>query len=256
MEAKQQRERDFHNAAFSDNRRSAIVPAYAVVHDSKVFYEQFVRAHAPGATLLEYGCGATAVASVVGDQAAEIIGIDISDVAVQQATERAARTGLRATYRVMDAERLDFPDQSFDLICSTAILHHLDLRRAYSEIARTLRPGGAAIFMEPLGHNPVINVYRRLTPTMRTSDEHPLLLDDLTLARDYFNRVDLRFFALTSLLAMAVRRRKIFRPVLYRLEAFDRFLFGRLPWFRRLAWQVVIIMSEPRQPDRSPMKAS
>jgi hypothetical protein len=48
-----------------------------------------------------------------------------------------------------------------------------DLSLACSEIARVLRPGGPAIFVEPLGHNPLINAYRKRTPALRTVDEHP-----------------------------------------------------------------------------------
>ena len=247
MDAKQERERDFHNAAFSDHRRQSVVPAYAIIHDSRAFYEQFIRSRATGARLLEYGCGATALASTVGDMAAEIVGIDISDVAVQQATERAAQSGLRATYRVMDAESLEFPDQSFDIICSAAVLHHLDLRKAYGEIARTLRPGGAAVFMEPLGHNPIINLYRRMTPDMRTPDEHPLLIRDLDLAKEYFDRVEVRHYVLFSLMAIPVRKFRFFKPVLFKLEALDRFLFRHLAWSKKYSWQVIIVLAEPKQ---------
>lgn len=247
VESKQERERSFHNAAFSDRRRSeGVVHAYSILHDSRTFYEGFIRDHAKGARLLELGCGATAMGSSFGDTAGSIVGIDISDVAVEQAARIAARSGLKATYRVMDAESLQFPDRSFDLICSAAILHHLDLDRAYSEIARTLSPGGHAIFMEPLGHNPVINLYRRMTPDMRTPDEHPLLVSDLELARTYFGEVDVRYFILTTLLAIPLRRSRVFMPTLRALEAFDRFLFASAPWLKKYAWQVVIVLSEPR----------
>jgi SAM-dependent methyltransferase len=193
----------------------------------------------------------------VGDRAAEIVGIDISDVAVRQATERASAAGLNAKYFVMDAESLEFPDQSFDLICSAAVLHHLDLRRAYSEIARVLRPGGHAIFMEPLGHNPIINLYRRLTPTMRTPDEHPLLMSDLELAGQYFGHVEPRFFVLSSLMAIPIKDTRVFHPTLHRLEAFDQLLFRHLPWMKRYAWQVVVVLSQPTARDMKnpPQKA-
>ena len=156
-----------------------MAPAHAVLRDSRAFYEQAIRSRSRGARVLEYGCGPSAFVSALVDDAGELVGIDISDVAVMQATERAAREGRTARYQVMDAESLDFPDGSFDLVCSAAVLHHLDLRKAFREISRTLRPDGHAIFMEPLGHNPLINWYRRATPDLRTPDEHPLLMCDL-----------------------------------------------------------------------------
>ena len=248
LEAKQARERDFHNAVFTDNRRvKAVSGIYDLLHDSRIFYEQFIREHARGARLLEFGCGASAMGSTFGAEASEVVGIDISDVAVRNATEIAQRTGLRASYHVMDAEKLEFPDRSFDLICSAAILHHLDLRKAYSEIARTLRPGGHAIFMEPLAYNPVINLYRRLTPHLRTPDEHPLTLEDLRLASTYFGRVEVKYYALTTLMSLALRKSpKLFWRSLVRLERLDSALFRMAPWTRRYAWHVVITLSEPK----------
>ena len=62
-------------------------------------------------------------------------------------------------------------------------------RRGAREIARTLKPGGTALFIEPLGHNPAHQLYRRMTPSMRTADEHPLLQSDLASARRHFGEV-------------------------------------------------------------------
>jgi SAM-dependent methyltransferase len=249
VSTKQAREREFHNAAFSDGRRNDAAGAggaYAILHDSRIFYEGFIKRHAPGARMLEFGCGASAMASTFGASAAAIVGIDISDVAVRQASERAAAAGLDATYRVMDAETLDFPDRSFDLICSAAILHHLNLQKAYAEIARTLTPGGHAIFMEPLAYNPAINLYRRMTPHLRTPDEHPLTLQDLELAKTYFESVEVRYFSLTTLLAIPLRRRASFGRVLFALERVDRALFRLIPWVRKYAWQIVIVLARPK----------
>ena len=121
---------------------------------------------------------------------AHATGIDISPVAIEMGVREAASRGLRdrTHFAVMNAEALDFPDASFDRVCGSGILHHLDLKKAYGEIARVLRPNGYGIFLEPLGHNPLINWYRRRTPQMRTEDEHPLLKSDLALARDISRR--------------------------------------------------------------------
>jgi SAM-dependent methyltransferase len=248
MESKQAREREFHNAAFSDNRRDRMVRAYGILHDSLIFYESFIREHARGARMLEFGCGKTAMGSRLGGEAREIVGIDISDVAVKEAADRAAAIGLSARYQVMDAERLEFPDASFELICSAAILHHLDLHKAYSEIARTLTANGHAIFMEPLAYNPAINLYRRMTPHLRTPDEHPLTMADLKLASTYFDYVDVRYYSLTTLAAIPFRGTpKLFWRLLKGLEAVDRGLFAVLPFTRRYAWQVVIVLGQPKK---------
>jgi SAM-dependent methyltransferase len=174
--------------------------------------------------------------------------MDISPVAVEHARARAAGEGLeRFEFAAMDAEALDFADNSFDLVYGSAIVHHLDLRRALPEVARVLRPEGRAIFIEPLGHNPLINLYRRRTPELRTPDEHPLRLDDLELISSFFEASEYRLFHFLALGAVPFRSTRAFAPLLTILDAGDRALF-RLRALRRLAWYVVLVLDRPRRP--------
>jgi SAM-dependent methyltransferase len=149
------------------------------------------------------------------------------------------------TFEVMDAEHLTFPDASFDVICGSGILHHLDLARANTEIARCLAPQGEAVFVEPLGHNPAINAYRRFTPGLRTPDEHPLRMADFAAMRRSFGDVDVRYYALAALAAVPLRNRPSFPKMLERLEHFDATLFRRVPAVRRYAWYSRIVLRDP-----------
>jgi SAM-dependent methyltransferase len=168
-------------------------------------------------------------------------------VAIDLGRATAAREGLtdRISYMRMNAEELTFSDGSFDVVAGAGILHHLDLRRALGEIARVLRPDGAALFMEPLGHNPLINAYRRRTPQLRTSDEHPLLMRDFELCRQYFGRVDVQYFHLASLLGMAIHGTRVFAPALRLLEGVDRALLRLVPPLRRHAWVTIVSLERP-----------
>ncbi|MBV8954710.1 MAG: class I SAM-dependent methyltransferase [Solirubrobacterales bacterium] len=72
---------------------------------------------------------------------------DISPGMVSALGDNAERLGLRVRAARADAESLPFPDESFDLVLGHAVLHHLpDLRRAFSEFLRVLRPGGRIVF--------------------------------------------------------------------------------------------------------------
>jgi SAM-dependent methyltransferase len=128
-----------------------------------------------GKTVLDYGCGNGFLAfRLLEGGAREVVGIDISEGQVEEARARAAASGATSVrFEVADAHQTGLPSSSFDLIVGIAILHHLDLERALPEIRRLLQPGGSAVFLEPLWHNPLLRLGRALTPSARTSDEHP-----------------------------------------------------------------------------------
>src|SRR6266851_3045823 len=172
-----ERERTFHNWVFSEKGRSSVAKFYSIADISERYYRECIVAR-DAHDVLEIGCGRGSVASFLGRDVS-FTAIDISDVAVQEAAEVARANGIagpRHTYLLMNAEETAFADNSFDLICGTGILHHLNLNKACAEIRRILRSDGGAVFIEPLGHNPLLNLYRKLTPQIRSVDEHPLLV--------------------------------------------------------------------------------
>jgi ubiquinone/menaquinone biosynthesis C-methylase UbiE len=72
---------------------------------------------------------------------------DISAGMLSALGANAQRLGLEVQTQVADAERLPFPDESFDLVLGHAVLHHIpDLARAFSEFERVLAPGGTVLF--------------------------------------------------------------------------------------------------------------
>ena len=247
MDERYERERQFHDKAFSESTRQGVAGFYAVADNSFASYRNAVTAIGAGRDVLEYGCGQGTSAFLLAKHGARVTAIDISEVAIRQARDRARADDLKTVdFRVMNAEKLEFEPASFDLVCGVAILHHLDLPAALSEIRRTLRPSGTAVFLETLGHNPLINLYRRATPQLRTPDEHPLLVRELEAAKSSFQNVELRFFNLSSLAAVPFRSLRLFAPLRNMLHAFDSALFATMPITRRYAWQVLIVLSQPR----------
>jgi SAM-dependent methyltransferase len=241
------RERAFHDKEFSEGARRVVERFYAVTRSSRAAYESQIAVDSAGARVLEYGCGQGSHAFFLAHRGAYVTGIDISGEAIRQSRERAEREGIRgAEFLVMNAEQLEFDDESFDLVCGSGIIHHLDLDAAWSEVARVLRPGGRAVFREPLGHNPLINLYRRVTPNLRTPDEHPLRIEDLRVAHRYFTSVRASYFHLLSLAAVPLRSTPVFSTLLGVLDTADRSLFHVLPASRRWAWQVILTLAEPR----------
>jgi SAM-dependent methyltransferase len=152
----------------------------------------------------------------------------------------------------MDAEKLRFPANSFDIVFCGGVLHHLDIERAYQELSRVLRPEGEIICGEPLGYNPLIKWYRRRTPQMRTEweAEHLLTLEDVDLAKRYFGKVETRFYYLASIAAVPFRNSRIFNLMLSGLEMVDDVLLN-IPILQKQAWQIFFVLSKPFKANRN-----
>jgi len=165
---------------------------------------------ARGADILDYGCLDGRLAPYYASlQPRKITGIDISEKGIATARERH---GQLATFHLGDAHAMPFADSSFDLVVGRSILHHLDFEIALKEIRRVLRPGGAAVFHEPLRDNPAAILIRRLTPRARTPDELPISAAQIRYADALFegptnhlfgNLISVPFAAATSLLPMS-----------------------------------------------------
>lgn len=90
-----------------------------------------------GARVLEVGCGFGATASLLREQGADVIAIDIE----LERARHARQDGVQAA--VSDANALQFKDNTLDLILSINVLEHLEQpRRFVDEAYRCLRPGG------------------------------------------------------------------------------------------------------------------
>lgn len=249
-------ERIAREAEFQDRRileedaiRKPAEKYYVLMHRPRACFNERILTLARGRRLLEYGCSDGEATRSWAAEGARTTGIDISPAAITAAKRGAAEAGLDIQYAVMNAEAMDFPTGSFDVVAGTGILHHLDLARAYAEIARVLDTNGHAIFIEPLGHNPIINLYRRLTPAMRSEDEHPLRMRDLDHARQHFRDVRLRFFNLTTLAIVPLRNTPVFAALHAMTRALDAALFTLLPFTRRWAWMVLIEVATPIRTD-------
>jgi len=222
-----------------------VLARYYACHAAHRVYFERVIADCRGKSALEYGCGAGLAAYPLAVEGARVAGIDISDVAIAQAQDEAARRGLSIDFRVGDAERMPFGDGAFDLVCGSGILHHLNIRPALTEVARVLKPEGRAVFIEPLGHNPLVNLFRRLTPGLRTADEHPLLAADLAHAGERFAEVRVHYFDLFSLFAIPLLRFGPGESLFRLLERLDAAAFAGLPFTRHHAGFVVVEAARP-----------
>jgi ubiquinone/menaquinone biosynthesis C-methylase UbiE len=244
-----EREQKFHDQRFADDskRTNKVDRFYKVAQSIHKEYKQLLMENCKGLEIIEYGCGTGSYAfDLAKNQAKKVIGIDISPISIEVATAKAMSEaiGENLSFEVMNAEELTFNHSSIDIICGSGILHHLELKKAIKSIVNVLKPDGTAIFIEPLGHNVFINLFRTLTPSIRSEDEHPLLESDLNVIGRNFKKVEIKYFYLTALAASLIVGISGFKVILDALEFLDRLLF-KLPFFKKQAWQVLIKLSEP-----------
>jgi len=84
---------------------------------------------------------------------AQATGVDISSASLERAKLRCEMAGYTPDLRVSDAERLPFPDNTFDIVYSYGVMHHSpDTQQCIREAWRVLKPGGALRIM--LYHHP------------------------------------------------------------------------------------------------------
>jgi SAM-dependent methyltransferase len=241
------REREYHNKRFTEETRLHQGKYYAAIKHGAERFDARLNGLLRGADVLEYGCGDNSKTFDFADRCRTAVGIDISDVAVQHANTRAAHEGLtNLSFEAMNAEEMTFADARFDLVYGRGIIHHLDLRKSFSSIARVLRPTGTALFWEPLGHNVLINGYRKSTPDARTPDEHPLLKHDFDLAKEYFDEVKLSFYGLTTLATVPVRDTWLGDALLQVTAAIDSALF-LVPGLKWQAWHCMMELRSPKR---------
>ncbi|MFT5440982.1 MAG: SAM-dependent methyltransferase [Myxococcota bacterium] len=101
-----------------------------------------------GKKLLEIGCGIGIDGRFFSSNGAEYQAVDMSRESLKLAQKHFNMKDLVARFTNGDATRLPFEDNSFDVVYSSGVLHHIpDMKAACREAVRVLRPGGTARVM-------------------------------------------------------------------------------------------------------------
>jgi ubiquinone/menaquinone biosynthesis C-methylase UbiE len=101
-----------------------------------------------GARLLEVGCGMGTDLLQFARSGARCTGIDLTPRSVEITRHRFKLYGADGNFMISDGEHLPFRSESFDVVYSNGVLHHMpDTAEAIREVHRVLRPGGVAKIM-------------------------------------------------------------------------------------------------------------
>ncbi|HEX6290577.1 MAG TPA: methyltransferase domain-containing protein [Herpetosiphonaceae bacterium] len=108
----------------------------------------------PGDQVLDVGCGTGTLALHVQrhvGSTGRVVGIDPGPEQIARARAKATRHHVPIEFQIGVIEQLAFPDQTFDVVLSTLMMHHVPASRkqqGLAEIARVLKPGGRLVIAD------------------------------------------------------------------------------------------------------------
>jgi ubiquinone/menaquinone biosynthesis C-methylase UbiE len=257
-------ELEFHNRDRDKNlTKSLPQDSYELLHGNKKYYQttntsreyvsEWIKENAKGKVFLDYACGNGGNAIEAAKAGAKMaIGLDISDVSVNNANQEAEEKGLdNACFIQGDCENTKLPDNSIDTIICSGMLHHLDLSFAFPELRRILKPGGKILAVEALNYNPIIKIYRMITPSMRTDWEknHILSLKDVKFAKRFFIVQNVKFWHIFSYFSAFLHKQpSLMKMALGTGNALDT-LATKIPGLNLMAWQFTFEMVKEEDKD-------
>jgi ubiquinone/menaquinone biosynthesis C-methylase UbiE len=101
-----------------------------------------------GMKLLEVGCGLGTDLVHFAGEGAQVTGVDLSKQAIELAQRNFEQHDLQANLYVMNGEKLEFPDEAFEVVyCHSVLQYTTDPEKMVAEIYRVLKPGGKAILV-------------------------------------------------------------------------------------------------------------
>jgi ubiquinone/menaquinone biosynthesis C-methylase UbiE len=210
-------------------------------------YAYYLLGDVRGKAVLDLGCGTGENTVLLARRGAEVHSLDISDSLVELAKKRLVANNIRGgvSFHVGSAHEMPFPDNSFDVVFGMAILHHLDLELTSREVWRVLRPGGYAIFKEPLRNSRILAFFRKLVPWQHpdlSPFERPLRDDELRHFARRFRDYHDRSFMLPYV--NATHALKLSEEKLMAIHAFDHQVLQKAPWLSSYATSKVIKMAK------------
>jgi ubiquinone/menaquinone biosynthesis C-methylase UbiE len=197
-----------------------------------------------GRKVLDLACGLGESTLRLAERGAQVMAVDFSaqGIAKTRARVDAAGVGERVTTLQASVEDLPLEPESYDLVFAQNFLMHVSAAKVGQEVWRVLKPGGKAVFIEPLSHHPVVKIYRRFFSGYKGTRPRWTTHHDLAELARPFHRAHTRTFYLAAALASVgfVQKRRFLLKTSFRvLNTIDSALLKVAPATERYAWIAV-----------------
>jgi len=223
----------------------SLQPCYTTGHDkysdSKQAFHKIMHADGgwKGKHVLDYACGNGAWAIYYALTGAKRVdGFDISETAIRRGRERVGHQGLEGTLelRAMDATRLEYSDDTFDVVIGDGVLHHvIKYDGVFSELHRVMKPGATAYFREGLADFPLFRLWWAIKGEVPAGDV-PIFSRDIRERAAMFSEVAIHgdtFLYSAKAFLWKPNPSAFRRAVLRTLKGADDLLFAVCPPLRK-----------------------
>lgn len=212
--------------------------------------------------ILELGSGAGEASVYFAKKGADVTATDLSNGMLLVVEKLAKKHETSLSTKQCSADVLPFENDSFDVVYAGNLLHHVDIRSVLVEAYRVLKKDGVFVSWDPLAHNPIINLYRKIAIEVRTDDEHPIKMKELKTFKEIFGKKNVSrhmtwFFTNYIFIKMFLfekvdpnkerywkriyTKQNRYEKTYKRLERLDSAFLKCFPFLKRYCWNIVII---------------
>ncbi len=264
LSKRQQREKEYYDRyveTYNQNVEVDFSPVVSVLEQKETrpwnsywqLYKRAIDLYKKEDKLLDFGSGPGLNSLLFRKIGYNVTGVDISPNNVKTAKNLSEKYNLDIHFIEGTTENTGLNPQLFDLIVGVDILHHIDIEKSLLECKKLLKPGGRAIFREPLSIKGLDDI--RNTKLVQfffpkemsfelhiTDDEKKLTTEDLETIKKVFPKTSISSFFLFA------RFDRFFRkgsdPRVSFLEKFDHFLFKKFPSLQKFGGAILIEMEK------------